>query len=100
MHYLLFWLVVGAAAAMDDYQKILIDQPSPANLREALFDLTRLPHVFGVANVTNIILKHMRESLKDIAPATFNTHSFTALSQLPNITQVWTKATEQEPPLK
>jgi hypothetical protein len=41
MHYLLFWLVVGAAAGVDNYQKILIDQPSAANLREALFDLTR-----------------------------------------------------------
>ena len=67
--------------AVDKFEALLQTLPDPDRLRMNLFDLTRYPHVFGVANVVPQMTVLMTNALKKIPNATVETIPFTGMPQ-------------------
>jgi hypothetical protein len=91
----------AAAADLDAFEQLLVDKPDPARLREALFSLTRYPHVFGVANVVPQITAQMGASLQAFGNngSSVSVEPFTALSTLPLTRVVMLQANASETPV-
>ena len=90
---LLFLSCVLIACGLDSFQDFLLSEPSRANCRDNLFNLTRFPHVFGIANVTLVIEK----ILSDIGLVA-TMQNFSAWSQMPIERQVrWRKSPSATP---
>lgn len=69
----------STAVSGDQFEQMLQNLPDPDRLRQNLFDLTRYPHVFGVANVVPQMTSHMNAALAKIPNATVHVHSFTGI---------------------
>ena len=79
----------SGSPSLDKFEQMLIDLPVAANCESALEELTRAPHVFGVANVTEPIIRRVTAALQAFgADASTELMPFSALSQLPVIRKV------------
>ncbi len=85
--------------ALDQFEQLLVNVPDPERLRQALFSLTRYPHVFGVNNIVPQVTAAMAASLAPIPNATVKVESFTALSTLPLQRKVMLKANASAAPV-
>jgi N-acetylated-alpha-linked acidic dipeptidase len=90
----------ASAMDLDAFEQLLVDKPDPARLREALYSLTRYPHVFGVANVVPQITAQMGASLQAFGNgSSVKVDHFTALSTLPLTRVVMLQANASDTPV-